>query len=479
MNKFINAVSNLGYTENGALTHTSTGSAVLNLFSMGGAIRSRSDNEIMLLIENALKEDTLLALKCLFYLRDVRSGQGERKVFRLGLKVLEKLYPEVITKNMSLIPEYGRWDDLYSFDSLKTVAYDIMLKQLFVDISNAMTNKPISLLSKWMKSINASSIETRKEAKAFCKFAKMPYAIYRKRLSMLRKYNNVLEVAMSNKKWESVNYEHVPSLASMKYRKAFSRHDETRYAEYLSQVKSGEKKMNASVTYPSDIVKKIRQGKDETLEMAWKSLPNYITEGEQALVVCDTSGSMTSTGNDTEPIDVALALSIYFAERNTNPEWKDYYITFSSRAELRKITGDTLYDKADSFVSIIQNTNIQSVFDLILTRAKAANLTQVDMPNKLYFISDMEFDSACKGHTNFEVIKQKYLDSGYIMPKMIFWNVASRNDNCPVTMNENGVALVSGYSPSIFKNLLGDKDMTPYTMMLEVLDSERYKALTI
>lgn len=479
MNSFINSLSNLGYTENGALTFTSTGNSVLDLFSMGGALRSRDEADIKNLVRKAINDEPLLAVKCIFYLRDIRSGQGERRFFRIALKVLEEEFSSIFEKNIENVPEYGRWDDLFETIGNKEV-YSFIYKQFYLDIKNLEDGKAVSLLAKWLPSLNASSKSTRKLALQFCSYLGVSKEFYRKSLSSLRKEISIVESKMSAKEWGVIEYDKLPSIAGMKYRKAFIRHDQERYADFIEAVNNGEKTINASVLYPSDIVKKLRIGKeDSTLEAMWKNLPNYILEGEQALVVCDTSESMTWGNQSTLPIDVARALTIYYAERNTHPEWKDYYITFSSHPELVKLKGKTLYDKIRNFRVIVENTNIQAVFNLILTRAKASNLKQEDMPKKLYIVSDMEFDSAVEGSTNFEVIKQKYEASGYTMPKVIFWNVSARNDNCPVTEREDGVALVSGYSPSIFKNLLGDKDMSPISIMLDVLNSERYNKIAI
>ena len=479
MNKLYNAMSNLGTTENGALTHTSSGNAVLDLFSMGGALRSRSNDEVYTMLDKAFNEDPILATRCLFYLRDARGGQGERKLFNLGLAYLENRQKEIAEKVYGLVPEYGRWDDLYAFTSsnMKKLVYTLMNKTLLSDAQKMKEGKSISLLAKWMGSINASSADSRRQALEFCRFANMTKKDYRKTLSMLRKYLEVTETYMSSKNWGNIDYEKVPSVASLKHRNAFIKNDKERYENFIKQVNKGEKKINASVVYPSDIVKSlVIRGGDETLEALWKNLPNYIEGEEQALVVCDTSGSMSSTILETQPIFVAMALTLYFAERNKG-DWKDHFITFSDSPVLQKIQGTTLYEKIQNLDSADwgMSTDLNKVFKLILDRAKASNLDQKDMPSKVFIVSDMEFNSCGGNKTNYEAIKQMYKDAGYKVPTIVFWNVNSMQNNSPVTMNDNGVVLVSGYSPSIFKNLLGNKDMSPMSIMLEVLNGDRYK----
>lgn len=482
MNKLYDSMSNLTHTENGALTYSSTANAVLDLFSMGGSLRSRSESDVEDLIRKALKEEPLLAIKCIFYLRDIRHGQGERKLFRIALKLLQKEFPSFLEKVFEYVPEYGRWDDLFDLMDVKEVRYFIYAN-FYRDIKNYYEDKPISLLSKWMPSINASSSITRGKAKMMAKMLGMSLKDYRQTLSKLRKYLEVVEVKMSDNNWIKIEYDKLPSIAGMKYRKAFKKHDEDRYDEFLRKAEKGEVKINTGTLYPSDIVKKTRtEGRNQSLEVMWKNLPNWITEGEQALVVCDTSGSMSSCyGLNTQPIDVALALTIYYAERNKNENWKDHFITFSARPKLQKIEGNSLFEKIKSLncSEWDMNTDFNRVFDLILDRAKANNLSEEDMPKKIYVVSDMEFDDCGGKRTNFENVEKRYSEAGYIMPQMVFWNVNSKQNNIPVKYNQKGVALVSGYSPTIFKNLIGNKDFSPMAIMLEVLNGERYNIITI
>ncbi len=482
MNKFYNSVAETGLTQNGATTFTGSGNSVLDLFSMGGALRSRPDNEIYNLIDKAFQEDPNLAIKCLFYLRDIRGGQGERRTFRIGLKVLYDKYLPILKKNYMSIPEYGRWDDMFEIPD-----YDVkqFLKLQFETdwyVYHDMLPANISLLAKWLPSINASSKDTRKQAFKFIELFGETKESYRKKLSQLRAKLEVVERKLSANEWDEVDYEHVPSIAGLKYRKAFSKHDGTRYGEYLSQVESGEKVIHTGTLYPSDIVSKIfdSEGKDKTLELAWKNLPNYTEEGENALVVCDTSGSMQNVCGSTRPLDVAISLALYYAERNTS-EWKDHFITFSNRPVLQRIVGNTLYEKLLNLNNADweMNTNLARVFDLILDRAKATKLTDEDMPRKIYIVSDMEFDSCVQGTTNYELMKERYSKAGYTLPSVVFWNVNSMQNNVPVKARENGVALVSGYSPSLFTKLVGAKDFSPMSIMLDVLNGERYARISI
>jgi len=486
-------------TANGALSYGETMSGVLDFFSKSGALRGQ-EKEALRYFGKAISEDTVLALRALFYMRDVRGGQGERDNFRAILQYLAKKFPKEISRNMKLIPEYGRWDDLYAFvgTKLQDLALDIMKEQFLSDIKSAKEGESISLLAKWLKSENTSSKESRRLAHVTREYFGLTPRKYRKALSALRNAISLVETAMSQNNWDSISYDKIPSQASRIYSDAFRRHDEDRYKNFIEKVHSGEKKINAGTLYPYDIVRKMTASgfgwrsaspsADEirTYDALWKALPNYLGEGENAIAVVDTSGSMMSGHSNVAPIDVSLSLGIYFAERNSGP-FKDYFITFSNEPRMQKIQGTDIYEKVQNLMSADwqMNTNLQKVFDLILATAIKKNASQDDLPNKLFIISDMQFDQATgsrdgywgrpsrREETNFETIERKYKEAGYKRPELVFWNVNASSDT-PVTKDENGTFLVSGCSPSILKHAIACEATTPYELMLEVLNSERY-----
>jgi len=481
MNTLLTALrndSNWTITENGAPTHKTTLSDVLDLFYHAPAKRGQS---VERLFENAYLEDSLLATLVAFYVRDVRGGQGERELFRQMLRWLEKNDVNTFNRIVPLVPVYGRWDDLIEFVQNTTV------RQLIADQfrSDMRTENP-SLLAKWMPSENTSSEKTRMLAAKWRVVLGLTPREYRTRLSLLRKRINVLERLMSSKSWSEINYEQVPSNASLRYRKAFSKNDADRYVAYLESVKKGEKTIKAATLYPYELVQVYTRGGmygmrhadcDETVELQWKALPNYCESDKNALVVCDVSGSMFSGMGKVMPIDISVSLAIYIAERN-HGAFKNNFITFSSNPTLITLKGNTLKNKVEQVYNagVGYDTNIQAVFDMLLRVALQNHILDVDMPESIFVVSDMEFNDMHVGGrtTNFDVIQRKYAAAGYTMPRLIFWNVASRADQTPVTMNEKGVYLVSGASPSIFKAAINARATTPVEMMLEVLESERY-----
>ena len=500
----LNNELNVSVTENGAVGYRTTGKELLDLNFAVASLRKMSDQEVANRFMKAFCEDKLLAMKWLFYARDIRGGVGERRLFRVVLKNLVRSNPEMVIPVINLIPEYGRYDDLWCLldnaEAAKAVC-KIVDKQLGQDWVNMAAGKPISLLAKWMPSINASSAQTKEYGKKLCKALDMTEREYRKALSKLRKYLDVVEVKMSDKNWSEIKYEAVPSRANLIYNSAFLRNDESRRREYLSKLEKGETKINAGTLFPHDIVHKYMSrnswyggtslnAKDAAIEALWKALPNTVKDCGNTIVVADGSGSMMHTvdhNSSVTALEVANALAIYFAERSSG-QFKDKYITFSERPQFVDMSNcNSLHAKLQKALSHgeVANTNVEKVFDLILTTAVNNNMAQEDLPQNVLIISDMEFDSCavCGDSTRwnysrptaklFDVIAQKYAAHGYKLPRLVFWNVNSRTGTIPVKENDMGVALVSGFSVNIAKMVMSGKT-DPYECLLETLNSERY-----
>lgn len=463
--------TNYTRTENMAVTHKTTASSLLDFFALGGALRNRSESEIEQLFSNAFLEDDKLALKALFYFRDIREGQGERRTFRIIIKYLGNNYPERMIKLLPFIPEYGRWDDLLYLIDTKVEKDMIIL--IHEQLEEDMMAKIPSLLAKWLPSENTSSIKTKLLAKRIRKRLELTPKKYREYLSELRAKIKIIERMISNNKWKEITYDKIPSKAGLKYRKAFIRHDKERYEQYLDEVKKGKKKINVSTLYPYEIAEKIlnRGEFDDSLNVMWDKLPNYVKEDENAIVVADVSGSMIG-----RPMAMSTSLALYFAEKNKG-KFANHFITFSSHPELIEIKGKDIIEKIRNIerANWDMNTDIEAVFNLILNTAIKHKLPQKELPKKIYIISDMEFDECVNNGdlTIFQNAKQMFNDKNYELPELVFWNVDARNNQVPVTINDDMVQLVSGASPILFKQILSGRNA--YDLMVEILNSERYK----
>lgn len=488
--------TNYDYTTNGAVAYKHLKSELLELFGLGASYRGRSDDDCILLFKNAYEENPTYALKCLFYFRDITKGAGERRFFKVCLKWLAKENPGVVIRNLENIPEYGRWDDLFClFDTpVEKNMLEVIKHQLETDVYSECP----SLLAKWLPSNNTSSKKTRALSRRISDYLNFSNKQYRKTLSILRKRINVLEKLMSANKWDEIEFDKIPSVAGMRYREAFKRHDierkqsEKEVISYEEFAKDTTKKVNAKALYPYECVEQVRINScryyksmiDETtramLNKYWENIPDVLKDATfNGIVMCDTSGSMTWGSASATPIDVAISLSIYCAERAKGP-FNGYYISFASYPQLIKVEGVDFCDKVLRIykTNLIDNTNLEAAFDLLLDTALKNNCSQEDIPESVLVISDMQIDSAVgygRHHStkDMEVIKAKWARAGYKCPRLIYWNVnAVKNtflDNDPNT------TYVSGFSQNIFKQLMTGK--TNYELMMEVLDSERYERI--
>ena len=487
MLKELKREANITYTENGAVSNRSTGKDCLDLFATVGALRRAEEAEIVTRFLRAYTEDADLAMKILFFARDVRGGLGERRVFRTVLVWLAHNEKASLLRNLPYIAEYGRWDDLLVLldtpCSAETVA---LLKQQFrADLAALASEGEVSLLGKWLPSVNASNAETVHMAKQLAKAFGLSDREYRKALVKLRQRIRIIENNLREQDY-SFDYAKQPSKAMFKYRGAFIRHDGERYGAYLKQVQSGQARLHTGTLLPYelvdpllrgnkiDLLAKLPEAERQALNTTWAALTDFATN-ENALAVVDTSGSMY-WGSDPLPASVALSLGMYFAERAKGP-YRNHFIEFSAEPQLIEIKGDNFVDRLRYIASFneIANTDIEAVFELILQTAVKHGLPQSELPAKLYLISDMEFDS-CVGNadiSNFQQAKRRFGKAGYTLPQIVFWNVDSRHSQQPVTVDDRGVALVSGCSPRLFSMAM-EGEIDPWTYMLSVVGGERY-----
>ena len=480
MLRFLKMRANRTRTENDAVTNITTYSDCLDLFATIGAMRTSTDTEAIIRFCRAWAENPDLAVKTLFFARDVRGGLGERKVFRIILRHMADDMPATVKKNLWAVAEFGRWDDLLVLlDSpLRRDVVTYIKAQLEKDKEELMNGGTVSLLGKWLPSVNAHNAETVRYGKLLAKEMGMKEAEYRRTLTALRARISIIENNLREKDY-TFDYEKQPSKAMMKYRKAFLRNDGERYKVFLSRVSKGEATLHTGTVYPYDIVRPILSGsmsEDErrSVDVTWNALEDF-TRGENALVVIDGSGSMYVCGTP-KPAEVALSLGVYFADRSIGA-FANHFITFSRTPRLVEIKGSDIFEKIRYCMSYneVANTNIRAVFDLILSTAVKNNLSQSELPATLYIISDMEFDSCAENAdvTNFEYAKQSFAVHGYNLPTVVFWNVQSRNEQQPVTQNEQGVVLVSGASPRVF-SMIKAGNLSPLAFMLDTLSNERY-----
>ena len=473
MSTFVEAVVNQeARTTNGVKARKSTANAVVDLFYNAGASRGK---DIVPAFTAALVENRELALRVTAWLRDVRGGAGERQLFRDILKYLEKTDVQAAKALLHKVPELGRWDDIFVFETkeLKEEAYTML--------GDALRAKN-GLAAKWTPRQGKIAAEIRA-------FFGMSPKFYRKSLVELTK---VVEQNMCAKEWDTINFSHVPSVAAARYKKAFNRNT-PKYAEYVQALVKGDKpevKVNASVAYPYDVLKgrintygiSFDKTELDLVQKQWEALPNYVGDAN-ILPLVDVSGSMTSpvggygSKNKMTCLEVSVSLGLYLADKNKG-KFKDTFLTFSDKPELLHLKGN-INQKIDQMVKSTwgMSTDLNAAFKKILDTAVKGGVAKEEMPAMVLILSDMQFNQ-CVEHDDsaIEMIARKYQEAGYELPKVVFWNLNASYGNAPVKFDKSGTALVSGFSPAVVKPLLsGNLDsFTPEYVMLKTIMDERY-----
>ena len=497
--------NNFKYTENGAVAKASTMSKLYDLFALGGSYRSRTESDCIVLFKNAYQENPTYALKCLWYLRDILEGQGERRFFRVCLKWLATYDKQAVLRNLETIARdgFGRWDDLFVlFDTpCEDAVMKLIENQLVNDLKAYQAGAAVSLLGKWIPSENSSSAKTKHNARRIIAALHVSPRDYRKTLSALRERIHVVERLMSQNRWDEIDFSHLPSRAGLIYRNCFKNKGliAEKYREFAKDTNT---KVNAKALFPYDCVSAAQKvmrcdsywnyGSREPsmndterliVNKYWDNLTNTFPEGEEinAMVVCDTSSSMLSGASNTaSPMQVAVSLAMYAAERANGP-FKNHYISFSRNAKLVEVQGVDFCDKVSRIIrsNVCENTNLESVFDLVLNTAMRYHLPQNAIPKTLVIVSDMEVDHSAgiSNHkeTFMESMRRKWAQKcggRYNFPQIIMWNVSSRN-NTFLDDPKSGISFVSGCSPTLFTQVV--TGFTGVDLMFKKLNSERYK----
>lgn len=495
--QFIKKINNVSKTENGAVGFRTTARPLLDLNFMVSSLRNRNEEFIINAFVKAYYDSPKYAVKWLFFLRDIEKGLGERRTFQICLKYLALSHPAIAKAVMAMIPEYGRYDDLFVFfdTPLKNTACKFIREQLHSDLMAMSEGKSVSLLAKWLPSNNTSSKTSRRYAALLARFLNMTDREYRKTLSSLRAYMDVCEVKISASRWNELNYSKIPAKANLKYESAFERHDRSRRLEYLKDVLLSTEGLHAKGIQPHEIIHRFMRAnrqygiKDDLLgELMWQKITEEGLKNnwglKECIVVADGSYSMyspVSGGKGVTAIEVCNALAIYFAG-SLEGIFHDKAITFSMHPQFIELDkGHSLKEKLEIMLAHNEcaNTNIEAVFDLLLWMSVSNKVPAAKLPKQVLILSDMEFDCAANypDRNLFERIEQKYTDAGYRMPRLIFWNLCGRTDTIPMVENGNGLCLLSGFSQNAMNIAKDRKIRDPYLALLQVLDSPRYEKI--
>lgn len=492
---------NIGTTANGAVSHASSLNFLVDLFAVIGSVRGKDFSEFETLFEQAYSMNRKLTLQLVLWLRDVRGGAGEREMTRQILRHLEKHHSKDLEEIIPVLAEYGRWDDLliFQYEDVKQLAYRTIEANLLA--GNSLCAKWMPRVYKFKKSkdgtvnkeseSNQNRIVNNKIAHELMATMNLTERNYRKLLASL---SSTVEQNMCAQDWSKIQYPHVPSVAMNRYRNAFMRNDEERFTQFGEAVANGEAKVNAAALFPYDITNKFQYGStDPVLNGQWTALPDYLN-GSKILPMCDTSGSMDCPAGTTKMtcMDVAISLSLYIADKQEGA-FKDLFLNFSTDTQLFELQGSDISEKYYNLCKYKGSqywggsTDIGKAFDTVLNLAVTQNVPQEDMPEYLVVFSDMEFNetdwrgvernSGNWSVTAHQYAKKKFEAAGYELPNVIFWNLNARVGNNPVTIDETGTAMVSGFSPAVLKAILSGEQVDPVSIMLAAIDNQRYQVI--
>jgi len=473
MSTFVEAVKNQdARTANGMLARKSTASACVDLFYKIGASRGKDITKDFVA---AYAENKEVALRIAQWVRDARGGAGEREIFRQILAYLDKHDQDAAAKLLMKVPEIGRWDDIFvvKSDKLKHQAYSML--------GDALRARN-GLAAKWTPRKGEVAVEIRN-------FFGMSPKFYRKSLVEL---TNVVETQMCAKEWDSINFSHVPSVASARYKKAFYKNATEAYSAYVAALVKGtdpKVKVNAGAVFPYDVLKGVIGSYNKNfnatqlalVEKQWEAMDNFIGDAN-VLPLVDVSGSMScraggaGSKSETTCMDVAISLGLYMADKNKG-KFKDTFLTFSGTPELLHLKG-SIVQKCQQMERSNwgMNTDLVKAMAKILDTAVKAGVPQEEMPEMLLIMSDMQFDQCARfDDSAMKMIERKFEAAGYVIPKIVFWNL-NASDNVPVKYDTRGVALVSGFSPAIMTAVLGGdtEKFTPEAIMMKAIMVPKY-----
>jgi hypothetical protein len=475
MTTFANAVDNrITRTENGMKAFKSSGDSLTNLFFKIGASRGKN---IIPEFTSAFVQDKELATRIALWTRDVRGGAGERKLFRDILVYLESNAPEILDRIFDKIAEIGRFDDylVFSTQKYKHKAYDVLFDAIL---------SGNQLASKWIPREKSAKTAIANEIMTYWNMTPRQYRKF------LATNTTVVETKMCSNAWTDINYSHVPSVASARYKKAFNKHDPVGYTDYVNKLNAGDAsvKVNAGAVYPYDVLKGIispygystnyKKTELDLIVNQWNALENFVGDAN-ILPLVDVSGSMCTpagTNASVTCLDVAVSLGLYLSEKNKG-KFKDLFVTFSTHPEILHLQGN-IVDRCNQMIKSkwAMSTDLHSALDLILTTAINGNVPREEMPNMLLILSDMQFNQCTRfDDSAYQMIRRKYENAGYECPALVFWNINAK-DNVPVRHDASGVALVSGFSPAILGAVLSaDSDsFTPEGIMLKAIMNPKY-----
>jgi len=478
------------------------------------------------------------AIVLAFMTRNIRGGKGERDLFLNLYSSLFKRKQELASFLLELIPHYGSWRDVFDLlvyqPNLKDSVINLVKKQLEKDEKNMRLGKSVSLLAKWIPRERNQYGKEFAYALSTASPIQARYAESRKRISTLNKYLKTTEVAMCGNTWDKIVPSSVPGRCMKLHTKAFLNlklegrelrkpDDEIRnkcrenFQRYYAASASGNGKVakGSDTLYPHEVVNKVEEllssssmNEDERnmLIGSWDAFVRTAKEQGglgKSIAMCDFSGSMSGL-----PLQVSRALGFLISEVTTD-SFKNTMLTFDSSPKLVKIPEySNIFQKVQwlkehSNYGQGVSTDFQKAMDLILENLVKNRVPPGEEPENIIVLTDMAWDAACGSNeessysgnsykynvktkpwqTHIEMIRECFKTlgetmwlKGYKVPRIVVWNLSSTCQDIHAKANEDGVVVLSGWSPALFKVLVakGVEIQTPLTALRYLLDDPMY-----
>lgn len=485
--------------------------------------------------KDALEDAILLA----FQTRNIRGGKGERQLFKKMMLYFYDAFGSLFTPEfLELFPRYGCWDDLFQLATDKqtseSLRYGILVltkNQLEQDVQSLEQGKSVSLCAKWCPREDRMGDLYKQLAKMMypeIKKLSERHKTLRQTLSKLNVAAKTTEIKMCANTWADIVPKEVPAVCRQKHMKAFLNENKRgasesedrmvcreHFQEFFAKAAAGEVKMNGAETiYPHEVVSRILHllgnensfpDEKNALIGQWLAIVNKAKEGgalQNCIAMCDFSGSMSGL-----PKLICTALGLLVAEVNGTNK----ILTFDSEPKWHTFPEGDIFQKVASISDELGqglSTDFQKAMDLVLSDIVKQRIRPEDVPKDLIVFTDMGWDQACGSdkrsgytgnryrhnvkteevQTHIEMIREAFRRTGedmwsvpFVPPRIVIWNLRANYKDFHATSDEEGVVMLSGWSPSLFKVLQekGVEVMTPYQALRAQLDDPMYDAVRV
>lgn len=481
------------FTWNGAISNSTTSSALLDYFGKCGTYVKRSQADVDASMASIFAEDPAAALRLIFGMRlisrkpkkfgkaevlplagieETQTGFGRRDEFYKAVKWLYKSRPDVLINNLHMIPICGSWKDF-----IEIACQNPEAKELRIAIVRLMYNHlDDGLLLKFLPTIRSkSNLKNRSEyykekrtfALLFCYLNNMTARQYAKLKSTGP--GHVWQRQMSGRQWDAINFNGIPGKAMFKHlnmsgkdnKNVFERHGQ------LERLKTWvlEQPVIKFTGYPYELLKAAKESKNYIQKLVIDRQFAQVLAGMEShqlgnvLCALDTSGSMSvDIVPGVSAMYICMSMGICFSSMNTG-HFKDEVAMFDSTSRMLKLKG-SFCEKVDQIpANAMGSTNFQSVIDLIVKiRIKNPDISISEFPETLLVLSDMQFNPVDGNtETNYKAAMSKLQDVGLGEMRIIWWCLNGESKDFPSKMNDKGVYIIGGFDPVNLKALMGKK----------------------